>query len=380
MKTNTIKWASLFASALLLAVACKREAPKTEENFKAPLLAQSAFDYESGTTHVFFFDRQGNRITINNDVAALGRVLFYEKFMSVNNAVSCGSCHKQENAFADPNRFSAGFAAGLGTRNAPPIFNLGASGNFFWDSRATDLHEMVLMPVRHNVEMGMEKIEMLEAKLNKVPYYAELFTKAFGNPQVTKEGISKALAQFILSIRSENTLFEKIGIDALNAQQRHGFDVFNTLHCQSCHGAATAPYYNSSSFNIGLEKNYTDKGFGAVTNSSNMEGFFKAPPLRNLAVTAPYMHDGRFATLEEVVEHYNSGVVNHPNLSSQLRVIEPNGGGWGNNNTSTPKLNKFGIPTLELTQQEKADLVAFLKALKDNALLTDSKYSDPFNY
>ncbi|KAB2918785.1 MAG: c-type cytochrome [Bacteroidetes bacterium] len=380
MKTNTIKWASLFASALLLAVACKREAPKNEESFKAPLLAQSAFDYESGTTHVFFFDRQGNRITINNDVAALGRVLFYEKFMSVNNAVSCGSCHKQENAFADPNRFSAGFAAGLGTRNAPPIFNLAGSGNFFWDSRANDLREMVLMPIRHNVEMGMEKIEMLETKLNKVPYYAELFNKAFGSSQVTTKGISEALTQFILSIRSENTLFEKIGIDALNAQEKQGFEVFSGLHCQTCHGPATAPYYNSASFNIGLEKNYTDKGMGERVSFPEAEGLFKAPPLRNLAVTAPYMHDGRFATLEEVVDHYNSGVVDHANVSPQLRIVDPNSGGWGNNNTSSPKLNQFGMPTLELTPDEKADLVAFLKALKDNKLLTDSKYSDPFNY
>jgi cytochrome c peroxidase len=380
MKTNAIKWASLLASAVLLAIACKREAPKNEESIKEPLLPQSAFDYTSETSHLSFFTNKGEQITINNNIVALGRVLFYEKFMSVNNAVSCGSCHHQKNAFADPNRFSVGFAAGLGTRNAPPIFNLAGTGSFFWDSRAHDLHEMVLLPVRHNVEMGMEKTETLEGKLNKVPYYAALFTKAFGNPQVTKDGISKALAQFILSIRSENTLFEKIGADALNAQERRGFEVFSTLHCQNCHGAATAPYYNSNSFNIGLEKNYADNGLGENSNFRELDGFFKAPPLRNLAVTAPYMHDGRFATLEEVVEHYNSNVVNHPNVSSQLKVVHPGSGGWGNNNTAEPKRNKFGMPTLELTTQDKADLVAFLKALKDNKLLTDPKYSDPFNY
>lgn len=380
MKTNAIKWTTLIASLVLLAVACKREAPKNEESIKEPLLPQSAFDYTSETNHLSFFNNKGEKITINNNIAALGRVLFYEKFMSINNAVSCGSCHRQENAFADPNRFSVGFAAGLGTRNAPPIFNLAGSGSFFWDSRANDLHEMVLMPVRHNVEMGMEKVELLETKLNKVPYYADLFTKAFGSPQVTKEGISKALAQFILSIRSENTPFEKIGSSALNQQELRGLSVFNSLHCQSCHGAATAPYYNSNSFNIGLEKNYTDKGMATTFNSPGFEGLFKAPPLRNLAVTAPYMHDGRFATLEEVVEHYNSGVVNHPNVSSLLSVIHPGGGGWGNNNTVEPKRNEFGMPTLELTAQDKADLVAFLKSLKDTKLLTDAKYSDPFNY
>lgn len=378
MKTNVIKWFFLSASVAVFAVACKQEQNNAQQEFKEPMLPSVAYDYKSEVPS--FAINSSSKIVMNNDVAQLGRVLFYEKFLSINNAVACASCHKQENAFADPNRVSIGFAAGLGTRNAPPIFNMFSNAALFWDGRANNLKEMVLMPISHNVEMGMESMEMLEAKLAKVPYYAQLFKKAFGTTEIKRENIGMALAQFLLSIRSVNSEFDKKGSFGLAPEAKRGFEVFSKLHCQSCHGAANSPYYNSNMFNIGLEKTYTDKGRRDVTNNSFDEGKFKVPSLRNLAVTAPYMHDGRFKTLEEVIDHYNGGVVNHNELASQLKSIHPGSGGWGNNNTQDPSRNEFGNPTLELSAQDKKDLIAFLNSLTDTKLLTDPRFSDPFNY
>jgi cytochrome c peroxidase len=375
MKNQTIRWIFLSLSIAVFAVACKRESTTTSEEFNSPVLPATAFNYAQEFQGQLIIPGQSS-VKINNNVATLGRVLFYDKFISLNNAVACASCHRQENAFADPNQLSIGFAGGLGTRNAPPIFNLSSSGGFFWDSREAFLYNMVMKPIQHNVEMGIESFDALETKLSKVPYYPALFKKAFGTEQIKREDIALALSEFLLTLRSQNTQFDNLGESGLTAQERRGSQVFNNLHCQSCHGAPVATYYNTSMFNIGLDAKYSDDGRGAITKNSWENGTFKVPSLRNLAVTAPYMHDGRYKTLEEVVEHYNSGVINHPNLANQLRFVSPNG--WGNNNVQEPKLNKYGMPTLELTDENKKDLVAFLLALKDQKLLTDVKYSNPF--
>lgn len=375
MKNVTVKLSAMAASVMLLVAACKRDTQRTELPYEKPELPATSFDYTSNLSGIF------TGIEVTNDKATLGRVLFYDKHLSFNNAVSCGSCHKQEKAFADDKRFSEGFIGEIGARNTPPIFNLTSGANLFWDARANNLSDMVLMPIKHREEMGLEDIKVLENKLAEIPYYPELFKSAFGSKKITVDKISEALASFLISIRANNSPYDKAmrGTHTLNAEQQRGSTLYFTkLHCQECHKDANNTFsYMPEVFNIGLESKYKDEGRKGITHSSQDEGFFKAPQLRNLAFTAPYMHDGRFATLEEVVEHYNSEVVNHPNVSRQLSEVKPFGG-WGNNNGGQVVRNKHGMPTLELTEDDKKDLIAFLKAMSDESMVKDPKFADPF--
>ncbi len=298
--------------------------------------------------------------------ATLGRVLFYDKRLSLNNTISCASCHRQENGFSDPNRFSTGFAGGLTSRNAMGLANARwyQRRAFFWDERSATLEIQVLQPIQNAVEMGLTLPE-LEKRVAAEPYYQTLFTNAFGTPAVTSDRISRALAQFVRAIVSTHTKYDA-GVTSnftnFTAQENQGRQIFNGAgNCAACHGTdnfVPGPAIN----NNGLENPYVDKGVGAITGRPQDEGLFKVPSLRNIALTGPYMHDGRFATLEQVVEFYNSGVVNHPNLSPPLR-------GPG------------GAPSrLNLSAAQKAALVAFLRTLTDTSLPTDPKFADPFNY
>lgn len=315
-----------------------------------------------------------NPITDNG--ATLGRVLFYDKKLSLNNTISCASCHKQASGFSDPLTKSTGFNGGLTGRNSMSLIDAKyyPNGRFFWDQRAATLEDQVLMPIQDLVEMGMT-LPALEAKLKTLAYYPPLFQKAFGDTVITSGRISAALSQFVRSIVSfqskydagRNT-FPAVPAPPPNAafpnftpQENRGKEVFlvPTLGgCAACHGSEifTAPQEK----NNGLDLTTTDRGFGAVVNNPSLDATFKVSTLRNVELTAPYMHDGRFTTLEQVVEHYSSGVRNHPNLSPQLRL--PN-----------------GLPRqANLSPADKAALVAFLKTLTDNTIATEVKYSDPF--
>lgn len=301
--------------------------------------------------------------------ATLGRVLFYDRRLSANQSISCASCHQQQHGFSDTNRFSRGFNGGFTDRNSMGLSNARwyQRRHFFWDERAATLEDQVLQPIQNAVEMGMT-LEALTNRLAAEPFYTNLFTAAFGSPQVTSHRISLALAQFVRSIVSTRSKFDQgvaSNFSNFTAQENLGRQIFNgqvgNATCTACHGTdnfVPGPNIN----NNGLENPYVDKGLGRVTGRPQDEGLFKVPSLRNIALTAPYMHDGRFATLEEVVEFYNSGVVNHPNLSPPLRL-------------------PGGQPLrLNLTAAQKAALVAFLRTLTDPNLATDAKYSDPFNY
>jgi cytochrome c peroxidase len=377
MKTKTKQLAIAMASAgLLFAAACKRDMAETELPYTKPNLPPTAFNYN-------IVSGAGFTLGVDNDKATLGRVLFFDKHLSYNNEVACGSCHKQDHSFADETTFSLGFIGDMGSRNTPAIYNLAPTGILFWDARSRNIEDMVLMPIKHRDEMGMADIAVLEQKLNEIPYYPDLFKNAFGTKKITTERISEALSQFLLSIRADNTKYDKFkrGQGSLTKEETDGMNLFLTkLHCTQCHkDAIVSPYYQPAAFNIGLDLKYKDQGVAGITNNTWEEGMFKAPQLRNLAYTAPYMHDGRFATLEEVVDHYNSDVVNHPNLSTVLSEVK-GFGGWGNNNGSQIERNKYGVPVLSLTDKDKKDLVAFLKAMSDEGMITDEKYSDPFNY
>ncbi len=307
--------------------------------------------------------------------ATLGRVLFYDKTLSKNRTISCASCHKQENSFSDLAILSKGFNGGSTGRNSMSLIDAKyyPIGKFFWDQRAATLEQQVLMPIQDLVEMGIT-LDTLVKRVQSQPYYASLFTKAFGNSTINSNTISKALSQFVRSIVSYQSKYDQ-GRQTLppapapppnavfpnfTAQENRGKEIFLSPigGCAPCHGSET--FTAPEAKNNGLDATITDRGFGAVTNNAADEGLFKVASLRNVELTAPYMHDGRFTTLEQVVEHYNSDIKNHPNLSPQLKL--PNG---------QPRL-------LNISVADKAALVAFLKTLTDRNVTTDVKYSNPF--
>jgi cytochrome c peroxidase len=353
--------------------------PNTTAN--ALLLPPSSFNYASPFLPPNFLvppivnqdDTPTNNVTTDPG-ATLGRVLFYDKRLSTNQTISCSSCHQQQHGFSDSRRFSLGFNGGQTGRNSMGLTQARyyPRRHFFWDERAATLEDQVLQPIQNAVEMGMTLPAVVD-RLGKEPFYTNLFAQAFGTPDVTSDRISLALAQFVRSILSTRSKYDRgipIGFSNFTAQESLGRQIFfgqaGTATCAACHG--TDNFVPNNVFNNGLENPYVDKGIGALTGLARDEGIFKVPSLRNMELTAPYMHDGRFATLEEVVEFYNSGVTNHPNLSPPLRVPTPPGAPPG-----PPR-------RLNLTADQKAALVAFLKTLTDTTVTTDPKFSDPFNY
>lgn len=345
-------------------------------------LPETAFNYASPALPAAFsappIPAQDNMPATNLTTdagATLGRVLFYDKRLSTNQTVSCASCHLQANGFSDPRRFSVGFNGGLTGRNSMGLSNARwyQRKRFFWDERAATLEEQALLPIQDSLEMGMT-LQALTNRLSAEPYYTNLFAQTFGTPDVTSERVAKALAQFVRSIVSTQSKYDAgvaSGFANFTAQENLGRQVFfgqvGSATCSACHGSdnfVPGPNIN----NNGLENPYVDKGVGALTGRAQDEGLFKVPSLRNIELTAPYMHDGRFATLEQVVEFYDSGVVAHPNLSPPLRVPPGNGAASG-----TPL-------RLNLTPTQKAALVAFMKTLTDPSVATNAMFSDPFNY
>jgi len=288
---------------------------------------------------------------------------------------SCASCHKQANSFSDITALSKGFTGGSTGRNSMSLIDAKyyPNGRFFWDQRAATLEQQVLMPIQDLVEMGIT-LDTLVKRVQDQPYYPSLFTKSFGNNTINSDLISKALSQFVRSIVSFQSKYDQgrqnfpaNPAPAPNAvfpnfttQENRGKEIFLSPigGCAPCHGSET--FTAPQEKNNGLDMSTVDRGFGAVLNNANLDATFKVGSLRNIELTAPYMHDGRFATLEQVVEHYNSGVKNHPNLSQQLRL--PNG---------QPRL-------LNLSDADKDALVAFLKTLTDTNVTADVKYSSPF--
>ena len=328
--------------------------------------------------------------------ATLGRVLFYDRRLSVNGKVACGSCHQAENGFSDSRKKSIGFDGGETARHSMPVIDTRfyRRGKFFWDERAASLEEQVLGPIQNKVEMGMT-LDALESRLSKTAYYAPLFKAAFGDGAVTSDRVARALAQFLRSIVSYQSRWDTAmaqvtsiagDLPGYSAQENRGKQIFFGQHdpntrglCGTCHlmqnelafvppnapppppGANSAVFYMVAPANNGL-LDPADQGVGAITGNAATNGKFKSPSLRNVALRAPYMHDGRFGTLEEVVEHYNSGIAAHPNLDPALRTGGPNGGPM-----------KLG-----LSEQDKAALVAFMVTLTDDTLATDPRLADPF--
>ena len=304
--------------------------------------------------------------------ATLGRVLFYDKKLSLNNTVSCGTCHHQDKAFADGKQFSTGFQGRITPRNSMAIINPISQNNLFWDSRSKTLHDLSLEPVQNHIEMGMEDLDRLIAKLEATDYYADLFKKAYGSKEITSEKVAKSISQFVGSITTNRSKFDagqNNGFSNFNELETLGMKVFNGKgQCISCHGGGNmaaqdgpGDAYGGSGFgsqdlqgatNIGLELVYKDNGLG--------NGKFRIPSLRNIELTGPYMHDGRFKSLEEVINHYSDRVKPHKDLDIKF------------------KDNNGHLKLLNLTSIEKKALEAFLRTLTDKEMTQNPKWSDPF--
>ena len=300
----------------------------------------------------------------------LGRMLFYSKILSSDGTVSCASCHHQENAFSDLNKFSVGVNGATGDRQAMAIFNMAWHDNeFFWDGRAHLLRDQSLGPIENPLEMN-ETLENVIKKLYQDEKMKNQFIRAFGSNEITAEKMSLAMENFMMSIISDDSKYDRYlaGLVQLTPSEERGrvlffgeynefFPEISGADCAHCHAGNN--FENDLYMNNGLDEDaqFVDFGRELATDLASDRAKFKVTSLRNIAVTPPYMHDGRFQTLEEVVDHYNSDVKNSSTVDPALLGTTSTG--------------------LMLDDQEKEDLINFLKTLTDYTLLTNPAYSDP---
>lgn len=286
----------------------------------------------------------------------LGRKLFYDPILSKDNTISCGSCHKQFAAFADlEHKVSHGIDGKLGTRNTPALANLRWNPDFFWDGGVNHLELVPLAPITNPLEMG-EELGHVIRKLNRDPKYVVAFRQVFNQDSINSQQLLRALAQFMGEMVSANSPYDQYKngkSEALTSEQKQGLLVFDAK-CSSCHKPGL--FTNHSFRNNGLDANFTDNGRHIITQNKSDLGKFKVPSLRNVALTAPYMHDGRFWTLEQVLEHYSGGVKKSATLDPVLDG------------------SKLGIM---LSTAEKIQMLAFLEALTDQSFIKNKRFSEP---
>ncbi|MGB0934147.1 MAG: cytochrome-c peroxidase [Lishizhenia sp.] len=302
----------------------------------------------------------------------LGRRLFYEEKLSGNNTMSCASCHAPNAAFSDPNQFSVGIDGVAGTRNSMALINLGYQNFFLWDGRAATLEEQILDPVSNPIELHEDWKNAVVELANDVNY-KNLFYKAFGEEDFDSTHVSKAIAQFLRTMISGESKYDVMykfenGLPLSSSEQEiwqnisneewAGFDLFKSLNgadCIHCHSGPLAQVQKFS--NNGLDANFSDLGREIVTGNSNDRGKFKVPTLRNIALSGPYMHDGRFETLDEVIDHYSSGIIQSPTLDPLMEFASQGG--------------------VQLDNFEKQLLISFLNTLTDYNFINNPSFSDP---
>ncbi len=297
-----------------------------------------------------------NPLTVEG--VALGRKLFYDPILSANNTQSCASCHRQQYAFTDSTlQFSVGITGAMGTRNAPALINLGWEKKFFWDGGAATLEDQVIGPITNPLEMHDTLTRVIE-KLQHSAYPA-LFKKAFGTDSITTKLLMKAIAQFERTMVSANSKYDQFVQKKvmLNESEWRGLQLFqdgNKGDCNHCHVVGST-FTDFDYKNNGLDSVFKDEGRYRITLNPADMGKFKTPTLRNIALTAPYMHDGRFKTLGEVIDFYNSGFHYSPTLDVNISLIAKD----------------------RLTPLDKADLIAFLNTLTDQDFVNDPRFSKP---
>jgi cytochrome c peroxidase len=295
-------------------------------------------------------------------------MLFYDTRLSINNNQSCASCHSLNKSLSDSTQYSTGSEGSEGARNAMPLINLGWMNSFFWDGRSATLEEQAFLPVTDPVEMH-ETWPNAIAKLQADPSYPVLFKQVFGTAKIDSTMVVYAIAQFERTLIVGNSPFDKYLLtgssgwsmtDEIAAYQ--GFALFmdeTKGDCFHCHGDSFNPLWTDNSFhNNGLDASFTDKGLGNVTGNPSDNGKFKTPTLRNLVFTAPYMHDGRFTTLDQVINHYSEGLQFSPTID--------------------PLMKSVGDGGVQLNPEEKGYLKMFLISLSDSSFNTNPAFADPW--
>ncbi len=282
----------------------------------------------------------------------LGRKLFYDPILSLDSSTSCGSCHQQFAAFAHfDHAVSHGINNLLGTRNAPALYNLAWQQAFMWDGGVNHIEVQPLAPITNPVEMD-ETLPHVIQKLQAHPKYPALFKSAFGSDSITSQNMFRAFAQFMGMLNSYQSKYDEYvaGTTTLSADEMEGLQLFRQKNCTACH---SEPLFTDLSYrNNGLDSVFADSGRAHITFLSDDLGKFKAPSLRNVAVTKPYMHDGRFEKLSDCLEHYNSGIKQSSTLDPQL------------------------ASGIALSQDEKNKIISCLNTLTDNKFITDKRFSE----
>ncbi len=358
---------------LILAVAFIFSSCDQDEGTSMPSVSNAEYDDTPYQLDIGNFPEPDlppdNPLTVEG--VKLGKMLFFEPRLSNGDGQACADCHNQGNGFSDTLRFSLGVRDLPGTRQAMGIFNMAWNTNgFFWDGRAELLRHQAILPIQDSLEMD-ETIDNVIAKLSVDPLYTDQFIRAFGDDKITEDRMGLAMEQFMLSIVSHDSKYDKwvAGEVQLSESEERGrqlyFTEFNPFFpdqsgadCEHCHGGIN--FENDAYMNNGLDVDVdiSDLGRELVTNNSNDRGKFKVPSLRNIALTPPYMHDGRFQTLEEVIDHYNEGI----------KMSE----------TIDPALIQTIEPGLLLDDQKKEDLKNFLLTLTDEVFLQNPEYKSPF--
>lgn len=289
----------------------------------------------------------------------LGRKLFYDPILSGDNTQSCASCHDPGFSFTDNGkRFSEGIDGIMGERNAMAIINIGWMERLFWDGRAQSVEIQALEPVPNPIEMHQEWTMAME-KLNRHPEYPQLFFNAFGSYEIDSTMVVKAIAQFERTMISAGSKWDRYlkGEVTLSPLEAQGFEVFFTEKGDCFHCHATILFTDNLPHNNGLDSIAIDPGYAGHTGNPNDHAKFKTPTLRNIVFTAPYMHDGRFETLEEVIDFYSEGVKWSPTIDPLMKKVEQGG--------------------VKLTDQEKNALLAFLNTLTDTAFVSNPDFLAP---
>lgn len=338
-------FAIFFAALLLLAASCKNE----DKNNAPP--QQMGYEFTKPAN----FPEPVYQFTNNTPTQAgfeLGRALFYDPLLSKDSSTACGTCHKQYAAFADAGHaVSHGIKSQLGNRNSPAIFNTAWWPTFFWDGGSTHIELQPIGPITNPIEMDESLVGVIE-KLNRSTKYPSMFKAAYGSDTITTQGIMRAFAQFMGLMVSNQSKYDKVqrGETSFTADEQEGYTLFKA-NCATCHAE---PLFTDFSFrNNGLDTAFEDEGRRRITLSDGDLGKFKVPSLRNIALTGPYMHDGRFDNLEDVVNHYTNGIKASATLDAQLTA------------------------PIVLNATQKTQLIAFLKSLSDNSFIADTRFSEP---
>ena len=307
---------------------------------------------------------------ISVEGAELGRHLFYDPILSRDSSMSCASCHKQAFAFSDANlRKSIGIHGDSSLRNSMPLFNLAWYEAFFWDGHAESIEAQVFFPVRDSTEMDLSWKEV-EERLNRHPFYKKQFLKIYGKSYIDSTLVARSIAEFERTLISNRSKYDQVleGSVRFDSLELRGFEIMNDMamgNCMPCHTTDSDALATHGGFsNNGLDQaekasDYSDLGLALMTEDSMSTAHFKVPSLRNVMLTAPYMHDGRFGTIEEVLEFYSEGVHASYNLD--------------------PKMHRASKGEVPLNAQDRAAIIAFLHCLTDSAFVNDPRFSDPWH-